>query len=174
MENTMNDDAATDIYTTGIRNAHAMENQALSIMRPQVDRLEHYPDMAARLQRHIEETEAQLHRLDSMMERLDIDRSPLKDNFLSAIGGMAALAHTPASDEVLKNALANHAFENYEIAAYIALITAGRHAGDTAGVQILEQNLEEEREMARWIAEHLPQVTEAYVTLRATGESGKR
>ncbi|MDV3249894.1 ferritin-like domain-containing protein [Devosia sp. BK] len=35
----------TEIYLTGLRNAHAMEHQALAIMRPQVERIEHYPDV---------------------------------------------------------------------------------------------------------------------------------
>ena len=33
-------DTALDLYVTGLRNAHALENEALSIMRPQIERLE--------------------------------------------------------------------------------------------------------------------------------------
>ena len=52
-----------DIFVTGLRNAHAMENQALSIMKPQVSRIENYPEVAHRLQQHITETEGQIQRL---------------------------------------------------------------------------------------------------------------
>jgi hypothetical protein len=38
-----------EAFITGLRNAHAMEKQALSIMEPQVGRLESYPDVARRL-----------------------------------------------------------------------------------------------------------------------------
>ena len=48
--------SSSDLYVTGLKNAHAMENQALSIMRPQVNRIEHYPEVADRLNQHIRET----------------------------------------------------------------------------------------------------------------------
>lgn len=53
----MSDDKTRDIFITGLKNAHAMENPALSIMKPQVKRIENYPDVAARLEKHIQETE---------------------------------------------------------------------------------------------------------------------
>ncbi len=36
---------------------------------------------------------------------------------LSAGGSMAAIGHSMADDEILKNSFANFAFENFEIAA---------------------------------------------------------
>ncbi|MBY5812522.1 DUF892 family protein, partial [Rhizobium leguminosarum] len=35
-----------DIFVAGLKNAHAMENQALSIMKPQLKRIENYPEVA--------------------------------------------------------------------------------------------------------------------------------
>ena len=165
---------AQDVFTTGLKNAHAMENQALSIMRPQLNRLEHYPEMAARLQQHITETEGQIARLDQILEGSDTSSSSLKDTFLSAFGGMAALGHVTAGDEVLKNSFANHAFENYEIAAYLSLITTAQASGNAAAIPLLEQNLAEEREMARWIADHLPMTTETFMSLSAGGANASR
>lgn len=37
-----------------------MENQALSIMKPQVKRIENYPEIAEQLEKHIIETEGQI------------------------------------------------------------------------------------------------------------------
>ena len=165
--------AAREIFVTGLKNAHAMENQALAIMKPQLERLEHYPEMAARLREHIAETEGQAQRLDRILADAGESASTLKDTFLSAFGGMASLGHAAAGDEVLKNAFANHAFENYEIAAYISLITTARDCGETGAVALLEQNLDEERRMAEWISTNLPQLTDAYLRLRASGESAK-
>lgn len=164
---------ARDLFITGLKNAHAMENQALSIMKPQLERLEHYPDMATRLREHITETEGQAERLDQILESVGESASTMKDTFLLTFGSMASLGHAAAGDEVLKNAFANHAFENYEIAAYISLITSAKASGETNAVSLLEQNLGEERRMAEWIAKNLPQVTDAYLSLRANGESAK-
>lgn len=162
---------ARDVFITGLRNAHAMENQALSIMRPQVSRLEHYPEVEARMKEHITETEGQQQRLDQLLKAAGTSSSALKDTMLSAFGTMAALGHVPAKDEILKNAMANHAFENYEIAAYTSLIAAAKASGETAAVTLLEQNLEQEVKMAEWIRNHIGAVTDSYIRLRARGEN---
>lgn len=125
---------AQDVFITGLRNAHAMEKQALSIMQPQLNRIEHYPDVAAQLDLHIRETEGQIARLDEILGSLEESHSSLKDAALSATGSMAALTHTMASDEILKNSFANFAFENFEIAAYTSLITAGEESGATTSL----------------------------------------
>ena len=164
---------ARDVYIIGLRNAHAMESQALAIMRPQVARLEHYPDVLARLKEHIGETEGQQQRIDKLLRDGGSSPSALKDTFLSAVGSMAALGHVPAKDEILKNSMANHAFENYEIAAYTSLIAAARASGESASVPLLEENLEQEVRMAEWIRSHIGQVTETYIRLRSQGETAK-
>lgn len=61
---------ARSIFVTGLKNAHAMENQALSIMKPQVSRIENYPEVADMLERHIRETEGQIERLDAILASL--------------------------------------------------------------------------------------------------------
>jgi ferritin-like metal-binding protein YciE len=58
------------IFITGLRNAHAMENQALSIIKPQVSRIENYPEVARRLEQHIRETEGQVVRLEEILNGL--------------------------------------------------------------------------------------------------------
>ena len=161
--------AMRDTFVTGLKNAHAMERQALSIMQPQLNRLEHYPEVAAMLDRHIRETEGQIERLEQILGSADEAASGLKDMFLSAVGSMAALAHVPATDEILKNSMANLAFENYEIAAYTTLITMARETGEAAAVPILEQNLDEEKRMANWITENLPSVTRIFLSRTQAG-----
>lgn len=52
-----------DLFVVGLRNAHAVEKQALSIMEPQVARIKDYPEVADRLRLHIEETNGQIARL---------------------------------------------------------------------------------------------------------------
>lgn len=49
-ENTMTQTNARDLLITSVENAHTMENQALSIMRPQLSQIENYPDIARRLE----------------------------------------------------------------------------------------------------------------------------
>jgi ferritin-like metal-binding protein YciE len=164
---------ARGVFVVGLKNAHAMEKQALSIMQPQVNRLKHYPDLLQRLEAHISETETQVSRLDEILQNVGESSSSMKDSLLSAFGSMAALGHVTAGDEVLKNSFANLAFENYEIGAYISLITAARASGESHAISLLEQSLDEERRMAEWVAEHIPSVTETFISLKGTGESAK-
>lgn len=67
----MSDNATREIFITGLKDAHAMETQALSIMKPHVKRIENYPEVAARLEQHIAETEGQLTRIEEILSGLD-------------------------------------------------------------------------------------------------------
>ncbi|SDY61810.1 ferritin-like domain-containing protein [Citreimonas salinaria] len=167
-------DHARGVFVVGLRNAHAMEKQALSIMKPQINRLEHYPEMSQRLQDHVAETETQIERLDTLLEAIREKSSAMKGLFLSTVGSMAALGHVTAGDEVLKNTFANLAFENYEIAAYTSLLTAGRAADLDVDLGLLEKTLDEERRMAEWVAEIIPAVTRTYIALKGSSETAKR
>ncbi len=106
-----------------------MENQALSIMRPQLLRIENYPEIAAKLGQHICEREGQIVRIEDILAGLTEDHSSLKDMALSFTGAMAAIGHTMAGDEILKNSFANFAFENFEMAAYKSLLTVAEAGG---------------------------------------------
>lgn len=160
-------DRLTALFVTGLKNAHAMEKQALSIMTPQVERIENYPEVAERLRTHIDETHGQIARLDEILGSFDAHASGLKDLALSMSGSMAALAHSAAGDEILKNSFANYAFEHFEIASYKSLLTMAE-SGDLGRFSSgLQQNLDEELGMANWIDQSLPMVTRRYQQLYA-------
>jgi ferritin-like metal-binding protein YciE len=163
-----------DIFVTGLKNAHAMENQALSIMKPQVERIEHYPEVSQRLQEHIGETEGQIERLERILEGLGENRSSLKDLALSLGGAMASLGHSIAPDEIVKNSFANFAFENYEIAAYKSLLVLAKQLNNQGAITLLSENLAEEQSMAEWLNENIEVVTMQYAALRESGDTAKR
>ena len=127
--------------------------------------------MSQLLARHQRETEAQLQRIDDILLTFDESASGLKDMMMSMTGTMAAVTHTMAPDEILKNSMANFAFEHFEIAAYTSLITMAGMCGASAAISHLEQSLLEERQMADMIEQMLPTVTERYITLKASGET---
>src|SRR5690606_30489024 len=165
---------AQHLFITGLKNAHAMENQALSIMKPQASRIENYPEVEAQLNRHIAETEGQIARLDSVLDTLGSDKSGLKDMAMSLAGSFAAVGHTVAPDEIVKNSFANYAFENYEIAAYKSLITLARESGNLDAIPALEQNLAEEVAMAEWLDANIETVTLKFSSLKEAGETAKK
>jgi len=161
---------ARDIYIVGLRNQHGVENQAIELLERQVGRLENYPEMEERMRRHIEESKQQAQRLDDLLSQMGTSSSSFKDTVLSLAGNLAALGHSIAPDEVMKNSLANFAFEHYEIAGYMSLLTLAELAGHAAARTALEQSLREEKDMAAWIAEHLDATTRRFVERSAAGE----
>lgn len=159
-----------DIFFDGLRNAHAMEKQALSIIQAQLNRLEHYPEMSALLEQHHHETEQQVRRLDEILAGLDETSSSMKDASMSFAGTMSALGHTFADDEILKNSYANYAFEHFEIAAYTSLLTVAETCGASAATPLLRQTLEEEQRMAAAIHDSLDRVTRKFIALSGSEE----
>lgn len=156
---------ARDLFIVGARNLHAVEKQALSIMTPQVARIEQYPELADRLRQHIDETNAQVDRLDQILDSVGTESSGLKDLALSLSGGMAAAVHSVAGDEVLKNSFANYAFEHFEIASYKSLMTMADDVGIVSAGPLLQTSLREEQDMAEWLDRSLPMITRRYTEL---------
>ena len=91
----------------------------------------------------------------------------------SGESNVQALVGALFSDEVVKNAIAAYAFEHFEIANYRALIATAEQAGNAAVATTLQENLREEEQMARWLEEHLPEITRQYLQLEETGQGGK-
>jgi ferritin-like metal-binding protein YciE len=162
---TMPDGTLKTIFVTGLRNAHAMESQAQALLQRQIERLDSFPDLKARMQTHLEETRTQQGRLDRILAQLGESSSTLKDAAMSLMGDMAAMAHMPAQDEVLKNSFASFAFENYETAAYKSLIAVAERIGAADAVGPLKQSCQEEEAMAQFLSSNLDAVTKRYIDM---------
>ena len=167
-------DDIREYFVTGARNAHAVEKQAMSLIERQLDRIENYPDVASMLRKHLDETKAQHERLDRILDELGESRSVLKDLALEFGANMQALAHGAADDEILKNTLANLAFENFEIASYKSLITMAEMGGFNQFVSPLQQSLREEQAMASWIDQNVETVTRAFLQNALSGRKADR
>jgi ferritin-like metal-binding protein YciE len=137
-------DEAIKTYVMGLQNAHALEKQAIQLINRQLERIDHYPEVATALRKHHAETEGQIGRIEAMLHELGSDASKLKDLATQMAGNLAALGHTVMPDEILKNHFANCAFEAFEMATYKSLIAMARTTGHAAHVPMLEANLREE------------------------------
>jgi len=162
--------SAQDIYITGLKNAHALEMQAVQLLERQIERIENYPEMAARMKSHVEESRVQAERLQQILERYGTSHSALKDFGTGLMGNLAAMAHAPMQDEILKNTFANYAFEHFEIASYRGLMEMAQAAGDQEGLGLLKQSLEEEVKMAEFVGQNLPQTVQRYIQLETSGQ----
>ncbi|MGP8976623.1 ferritin-like domain-containing protein [Enterobacter hormaechei] len=150
-------------YHDWLRDAHAMEKQAESMLESMASRIDNYPDLRARIEQHVNETKHQITVLEEILDRNDISRSVIKDS----MSKMAALGQSIGgmfpSDEIVKGSISGYVFEQFEIACYTSLLAAAKQAGDTASIPALESILEEERQMADWLLQHIPQTTEQFL-----------
>jgi ferritin-like metal-binding protein YciE len=157
-----------------LRDAHAMERQAISMLSAQADRLETYPELRAAVRRHLEETRTQAERLAECLKTLGEDTSTVKDlggrlaAFAQGLGGMMA------EDEAVKGGLAAYAFEQMEIGAYRVNIAAAEAAGEPGIARVLEDILREEMAMADWLYDHLPDLAVDFVGRDAVDAPAKR
>ncbi|MFD1802120.1 ferritin-like domain-containing protein [Mixta tenebrionis] len=154
-------------YLSWLRDAHAMEKQAEEMLEKMSSRLEHYPDLKARLQQHIEETRQQQQMLQQVIDRQDTSNSTMKDMMGKVAAMGQAVGGMFASDEVVKGAISGYVFEQFEIACYTSLIAAAELAGDSEGARVFEQIREQEKAMADWALTHLPDVTEQFMVRSA-------
>lgn len=162
-----------ELYMQGLRNAHALETQAVQIMSRQVERLENYPEMKAGLQRHIRESEGQAKRIEQIMEAHGTSASSLKEVVTGLVGNAAAIGHAFTTDEVIKNSFANYAYEHLEQAAYMSLIAMAEAAGDQQHIPLIQQNLDEEIAFGKVCGELVVPTTKRYMELQAAGQKAK-
>lgn len=153
-----------------LRDAHAMEEQAETMLSGQESRLENYPELRSRISMHVEETKQQAARLKTCLEGLDQGSSSLKDAGGKLMATAQAIGGSFAGDEVMKGAIAGYTFEHMEIASYTALIAAAEALGETEIARVCEQNLQEEIAMAEWLQDHLPQTTEQFLARAASDQ----
>ena len=170
MDGDANGNPLHELYHTGLRNQHALEMTAIELTERQVERLEHYPEMAARLRQHHAESQEQAKRLEAILARHDTSTSAVKNAALAVMGNVAAALHVAPSDEILKNTFANFAFEHQEIAGYISLIAMAEKMGDTASLAPLKQSLSEEQSMADFIRDQIVPTTQRFMQLTEAGQ----
>jgi ferritin-like metal-binding protein YciE len=161
---------AREMLIDGLKNAHGLEQQAIEMLERNVERLEHYPALKARLAQHLEESRQQQSMVARCLEEIGESPSTLKDTVLGMAQNAQMMMHAAASDEVIKNSFAGYAFEHFEIAAYTALALFADRAGEARIAETARSILRQEEAMASWLEEHLPEVIDEHLALMRSGE----
>jgi ferritin-like metal-binding protein YciE len=146
-----------------LRDAYAMEEQAETMLSGQAQRIKNYPELTAKIEEHLRETQAQAKSLRSCIERLGSSTSALKTAGGKMMAMGQALSGLFVDDEVVKGSMASYTFEHMEIAAYRILIAAAEEAGDAETKRVCQNILAEEERMAAWLEEHLAGVTRRFL-----------
>lgn len=144
-----------DHYAHWLRDAHAMEEQSVTMLTAQAKRIENYPLLKARIEQHLAETQRHEQALCGLLEQLPGGRSIIKDVTGRLAATLQGLTGVLTPDEVVKGAMASYTFEHVEIATYRVLIAAADELGDAEARAIFEGILQEEVAMAAWLEENL-------------------
>jgi len=158
--------------THWLRDAHAMELQAVQVLSTTATRIENYPELRERLEKHVAQSRRHADLIGGCLERHG-GTSTLKDMAGRWVGLAQALSGLFVGDEIVKASMASYVFEEMEIAAYKILMAAAEHCGDPETKRACEGILREEEEMARWLDERLPLVTREYLSRAEQGVTAK-
>ena len=146
-----------------LRDAHAAEEQAATMLNGMAGRIKNYPQLKSRIEQHARETQRQAQLVLGCIERRGGSRSAIKDTGAKLLGFGQAMSGMFVGDEVVKGSIANYAFEAMEIASYRILITTAREVGDEETARVCEQILREEEAMEEWLGENIPSLTHQYL-----------
>lgn len=145
-------------------------NDAYSMERAQIEVLENHakdakdrPQIAQRLQQHLEETRMHAERVRECVERMGSSTSSVKTAMGKVTGFFHGMSTGASPDEMVKNALSDYAAEHFEIACYRALIISARSLGEADVARVCEDILRDEENMARWFESQLPMVVQEYL-----------
>ncbi len=151
----MSPDQASKVYIPGLKNIHAVIKQGQTLVDTQLERLENYSRFRPKLESHRVEKNAQLARVESILERHGVAASTFKEVTMKAAAGVAIPTRPTAADEVIKNSFATLALARCGADAYEILLRFAEAAGDTESLPALQQSLSEERSMVAFVEENL-------------------
>jgi ferritin-like metal-binding protein YciE len=164
---------AEEQYMEWLRDAHAAEEQAVTMFTNTASRLENYPELRSKIERYAELSRRQADLVRSCIERRGGSASLLKETAGKMLGLGQALAGLFTGDEVMKALVASTAFEEMEIASYKNIISAAEHFGDHDTKRVCEGILGEEVEMRDWFESQIPGYTREYIQRAEQGQTAK-
>lgn len=156
-------DSKNDIVLEWLGDAHAKAQQSKYLYEKQADQMENYPELRPKFNEHAEKSRQHLTMLQDSMERLGGSPSTIKDIGGKIMAWGQSVAGMPLSDEVVKGVMFCYSFQQMGIASYRILIAAAHEAGDPETVRVCEEIMRDDEEMAQWLYDRLPEITQTYM-----------
>ncbi len=140
---------------TWLNDAYAMEVEITKILESHKKAAEDFPQVEEKIDEHLEVTKKQAERLKKCIEGLGESVSSTKSVMATVMGMIAGPTTGLFDDAVIKNSALEFATEHFEISVYRVLIAAADKFGHDDIVDICQQNMQEEEEMAEWLDENM-------------------
>jgi ferritin-like metal-binding protein YciE len=149
----------TDQLIAWLDDAYAMESGLIPILQNHAAHFgDRMPHAARRLHAHVVETQQHASRLEECLRILNASPSSVKSTLSSVIGSVEGATTALFRDQLVKDALADYASEQFEVGCYTALVSAATELGHADVADLCRENLEEDRAMAAWLLGQLPAV----------------
>lgn len=136
-----------DLFMHGLQDLYYAENEILEALPDMIEKATN-PQLRAGFEKHLSETEGQVHRLRQVFELMDADPKGEKCPAIDGILKEGKDLIGEVEDEDVMNVglvAAAQAVEHYEITRYGALIAWATELGRTDVVPLLKANLNEEK-----------------------------
>jgi len=147
-----------------LRDAHALEVGLEKNLSSLAEQLENYPELAQRFLQHREETAGHATLVSDELARLNEGPSGAKDTVSKLGTQVSSWSTTVTEDTVVRGLHSAYAAEQFEIATYTILRTAGEELNEPALIAMCETILRDEVQMADWIYDSIPDTVVQYLT----------
>jgi ferritin-like metal-binding protein YciE len=159
--------AHKELYISWLNDAYSLEQSLIQTLENHASQAKDHPHVQTRIQQHIEETRRHADLVKSCIERLGSSTSSVKSGMSSVMGSVTGMSTGVSSDALVKNALSDYSSEHFEIASYTSLIAAAQELGDQETARICQDILRDEVEMANWLEQQIPIVTQEMLRAQA-------
>ena len=133
-----------------------METRSLPILRRRVGDEPLGLDARTRRESHLRDTEQHAERLRQALWALGSAPPPVLCSGEPIVVLTQGITLRVFSDRLVISAIADLAAEQFEVAAYTALIAAAEHAGEAEVARLCRLNRGEDEDMAEWLDAQIP------------------
>jgi ferritin-like metal-binding protein YciE len=151
------------VLVAWLRDAHAMEQTSVDTLDRLAQRLARFPELARKFREHWRESLGQVEDIETCLKNLGSDTSTFKDLARRFLGITQAYAAELVPDEVVRDCLTTYTSRHFEIATYVSLGAAALALEEPAVARMCEEHLQQERAMASWLEQQIPEITLQYL-----------
>lgn len=141
-----------------LNDAYSMEQALVPILENHAQDAKAHPQLQQRILQHASETRRHAEMIERCVQQLGEETSTTKNILGSVFGSVQSIATGMYEDELVKNALMDYATENFEMAAYNALIIAADELGYPQIANVCREILRDEEAMANFLQTNMPTV----------------
>lgn len=150
-------DKDQELLVGWLTDAYSMEDSLVQSLEKQSKELQD-SEIVERIKSHTEETKRHKEMIKECLSRYGKNPSTIKSTIGKAAIGLQNIATGSSEVKPVRDTLFDYAAENFAVASYKALITAATNIGDAETVNVCEQILHDEEDMANFLENHLTRV----------------